>query len=169
RGNGLGDQGVHVGGALGGPVELEVQRRHRVDMQALEEAIAQEPRGLVQRFLALGRIAHEHAEENLRVRVVGRDLHRLDRDHAYPRVLQLARDQFRQIALDLIGNLEGASGAGRSLCRHVKNTRSMRYNVRAISLISKNSSKSFSWMSLSFLMFKPHSKPSFTSRTSSLK
>ena len=50
-GDGLGDQGVHVGGALGGAVELEVQRRHGVDVQALEQAVAQEAGRLVERFL----------------------------------------------------------------------------------------------------------------------
>jgi hypothetical protein len=47
----LRDQRVHVGRALGGAVELEMQRRHGVDVQALEQAVAQEAGGLVQGLL----------------------------------------------------------------------------------------------------------------------
>jgi hypothetical protein len=141
RSDGLRDQGVHVGRTLGGAVELEMQRRHRVDVQALEQAVAQEAGGLVQRFGGLFRVAREQAEEHLGVRVVGRHLDGLDRHHAHPRVLQLARDQLRQIALDLVGNLEAAvGGGGFSYAWHGLSTASNAYSVRAISLISKNSS-----------------------------
>jgi hypothetical protein len=61
---------------------------------------------------ALHRIAGEQAEEHLGVGVIRRDLDGLERDHADPRVFQLARDQVRQIALDLVGHLEGAIGLG---------------------------------------------------------
>jgi hypothetical protein len=43
REDSLGDQGVHVGRALGCAVKHEVQRRHGVDVQALEQAVAQKP------------------------------------------------------------------------------------------------------------------------------
>src|SRR5690606_39832955 len=48
RRDGLGDQGIHVGRALGGAVEHEMQRRHGVDVQALEQAVAQETGGRIQ-------------------------------------------------------------------------------------------------------------------------
>ena len=51
----LGDQRGQLGGALGRAVELEVQRRHGVDLQALEEAVADEAGRLVERGLALRR------------------------------------------------------------------------------------------------------------------
>ena len=94
-----------LGGALGRAVELEVQRRHGVDLQALEEAVADEAGRFVQRLLALGRVADEHREEDRRVRVVGRDLDGMDRHHADARILQVA-DQLGDVALDLVGDAE---------------------------------------------------------------
>ena len=66
----------------------------------------------VQALGGLHWIAGEQAEEHLGVGVIRRDLDGLERDHADPRVFQLARDQIRQIALDLVGHLEGAIGQG---------------------------------------------------------
>ena len=106
------DQCIHVGCTLRGAVKHKMQCGHGVDVQALEQACAQKASGLIQTFLTGHRITGEQTEENFGVRVIGRDLHRLDRHHPDPRVFQLARDQLRQIALDLIGNLEGAVGGG---------------------------------------------------------
>ena len=50
--------------------------------------------------------------------VVGRHFHGVDGDHAHPRVLEVARDQLRQIALDLVGHLKTAVGLG-GLAGHV--------------------------------------------------
>ncbi|OQC10769.1 MAG: hypothetical protein BWX79_01312 [Alphaproteobacteria bacterium ADurb.Bin100] len=89
-----------------------MQRGHRVDVQSLEEAGPKEPCRGVQALGGLHWIAGEQAEEHLGVGVIRRDLDGLERDHADPRVFQLARDQIRQIALDLVGHLEGAIGLG---------------------------------------------------------
>src|SRR5450432_3585598 len=75
----LGDQRRQLGGALGRAVELEVQRWHGVDLQALEEAVADEARRLFQRLLVLGWRAGQHREEDGRMGVVGRDLDGMDR------------------------------------------------------------------------------------------
>ena len=91
-------------GVLCRAVELEVQRGHGMDMQPLEQAVAQESGGLVQRQFAFGGVPDQHAEKHLGVGVVRRHFHRLDRHHPHPRVFQLARDELGQIALDLIGD-----------------------------------------------------------------
>jgi hypothetical protein len=51
RSDSLRDQRIHVGRTLGGAVKHKMQRGHRVDVQALEQAVAQETRRLVQRRL----------------------------------------------------------------------------------------------------------------------
>jgi hypothetical protein len=91
-----------------------------VDVQALEQAVAQEARGLFS-LVQASSSPISSAEEHLGMRVVGRDLDRVERDHAHPRVFELARNQLGQIALDLIGHAEAAVGgaedffAGRGL------------------------------------------------------
>ena len=105
----LADQRVEVGRALGGLVEVKMQRRHGVDRQALEQAVAQPSSGFVECCLAGPRVAPQQREVDLRMRIVGRDLDGIERDHADPRVLQLA-DQLGQIALDLVGDAETAVG-----------------------------------------------------------
>ena len=69
--NRLGDQGVHVGSTLCRPVINEVQCRHRVNVQALEQAAAQEPGRRIQSLRGFDRITRQQAEEHLGVRVVG--------------------------------------------------------------------------------------------------
>jgi hypothetical protein len=49
----------------------------------------------------------EHREEHGRVRVVGRHLDGVDRDHADARILQVA-DQLGDVALDLVGDAKAA-------------------------------------------------------------
>ena len=83
----------------------EVQRRQGVDVQTLAQLAAHVAGGGRQAFdglLDLLRAVLEHGEEDLRVRVVGRDLHFGDGDHADPWVFQLVGDDFGQIALDLV-------------------------------------------------------------------
>jgi len=46
------------------------------------------------------------------VRVIGGYFNRLKRHHPDPGVFQFARDQLRQITLDLIGNPKAAIGGG---------------------------------------------------------
>ena len=64
-------EGVHVGRTLGRAVVHEMQCRNSVDMQALEQAIAQEACGLVQTFSGFFRVTRENAEEHLGMCVVG--------------------------------------------------------------------------------------------------
>ena len=125
-------------------VKNEMQSRHGVNVQALEQAITQKTSGLVQRFCRPLGVASEQAEEHLGVRVVRRHLHTLDGHHADAGVLQFAGDQLRQIALNLVGDAKTAIG-GTGLFTQTKLSD---YRVRAISLISKNSSWSFSLISL---------------------
>ena len=91
---------------------MEMQRRPGVDVQALDQVVGQEAGGLVQGLRGLLGVPHQDAEEHLGVRVVRRHLHGVDRHHPHPRVLQLARDDLRQVALDLVGDLEAAVGGG---------------------------------------------------------
>ena len=102
---------VPVWRALGGAVVVEVQRRHGVDGQPLEQAVAQEARRLVQGQCAIFRAADVHREVDLRMRIVGRNLDAVDRDHAHPRVLEVA-DEFGHVALDLVGHAEAAVDGG---------------------------------------------------------
>ena len=71
-------------------------------MQALEQTSTQKAGSLVKPFTALLGIAHQQAEKHLGVGVIGRNLNRLQRDHANAWVFQLTRDQLGQIALDLL-------------------------------------------------------------------
>ena len=112
RRNRLGYQGVHVGCTFGGAVKVEMQGGHRVRHQPFEEAISQKASGLIQRFFTLFWVAYQHTEKNFGVGIVGRNFHRLDRHHTHTRVLQLARDQLRQITLDLIGDAKTAVRGG---------------------------------------------------------
>jgi hypothetical protein len=88
-----------------------------VDLQALEQAVSQKTSGCIKPLTRLHRIAGQDAEENLGMRVVGGDLYRTEGDHAHPGILELARNQFRQIALDLIGYTE-TTMSGRRLLAH---------------------------------------------------
>ena len=72
--------------------------------------------------------------------IVGSDLHALQRHHAHARVFQLARDELGQIALDLVGHLEGTVGVADFFAAMLSLVPRSPYSVRAISLISKNSS-----------------------------
>ena len=83
-----------------------------MDVQSLEKTSPQKTCSLVQSHSALFSATLQNTEKHLGVSVVRRDLYALNRHHAHPWVLQLARDQLRQIALDLIGHLEGAVGRG---------------------------------------------------------
>lgn len=93
---------------LGRAVKDKVQGRYRVNVQALEQAIAQETCRLVEAFGTCFGVAVEHTEVHLSMRVIGRDLHALQGDHAHARIFQFARDQLGQIALDLVGHFETA-------------------------------------------------------------
>ncbi len=102
---------------LGRAVKDKVQGRYRVNVQALEQAIAQETCRLVEAFGTRFGVAVEHAEVHFGMGVVGRNFHPLQRDHAHARIFQFARDQLGQIALDLVGHFETAvGGATRFTC-----------------------------------------------------
>ena len=103
-----------------------------MDVQALEQAVAQETGSGVQALGAFLGVAHQQTEVHLGVGIVRRHLDGVDRDHTHAGVLEFAGDELRQIALDLVGHSVAAVGNGRGFARH--------YKVLAISLISKNSS-----------------------------
>jgi len=75
-----------------------------VNLQTLEQSIAQETSGGIKSGCGLFRLACDDAEKNFGMRIVGRDFHRIDGHHAHPRVFEFAGDQARQITLDLIGH-----------------------------------------------------------------
>src|SRR5690606_34129407 len=109
----------------------------------------------------------QHAEVHGRVGIVGRQLDTGDRDHAHARVLDFGAHQLGELVVHLFGDPHAAAHAARSMSRH--DARRPPHSVRATSLISNTSSWSPSLMSLKFFSDRPHSKPSRTSRTSSLK
>src|SRR5574340_816766 len=80
-----------------------------------------------------------------------------DGQHADTRILHFLPDQFRQFALDLVGD----TSRTREVLRH--------YSARATSTTSNTSRMSPTWMSLKFFSDRPHSKLALTSLTSSLK
>ncbi len=67
---------------------------------------------MVQRLKRELGVAREHAEIDLGVGVVGRELNRLQRHQPHARVFELARNELAQVALNLIGDLEAAVGGG---------------------------------------------------------
>jgi hypothetical protein len=81
-----------------------------VNLQTLEQAIAQKASGSIQAFGGFLRLARDEAEKHFGVRVIGRDFNRIQSDHAHTRVFELARNQLRQIPLDLVGHAESAMG-----------------------------------------------------------
>ncbi len=81
-----------------------MQGRHRVNVQAFKEPTAQKTSGLIQRHCALLWITYQDTKKHLGMGVVWRDLNGLDRDHPHARVFQLARNELRQIPLDLVSN-----------------------------------------------------------------
>ena len=60
--------------------------------------------------------AGEMREEDLRVRQVGRDSTRGERDHADARVLQLVAQQLGELALDLVGDASAADALREMRC-----------------------------------------------------
>ncbi len=95
-----------------------------MNMQTLEQTIAQKARCRIQALSGLFGIARQDTEIDLGVRVIGRDLNRIDRDHAHTRVFQLACNQLGQITLDLVGDAKPAIGNGRwLLARHLQCSR----------------------------------------------
>lgn len=140
RGDCLGNQRIHVSGTLGGAVKLKMQRGHGVNMQALEQTIAQEASRSRQCRLCLFWIAGEQTVVHRGMRVIGRNLHRVDRDHAHMRIFQFARDQLRQIPLDLVAHADTAIGGGAVFFWHVL----VRKNVNAKDAeVSQNSQKKY--------------------------
>jgi hypothetical protein len=113
---GFADQRREFSRVLGGAVKLEMQGRHGVDLQSLEQTIAQKSGRFIQAGRAFSRVADQHRKVDLGMGVVGRDLHVVDRDHANAGVFEVA-DQLAQIALDLVGNADAAVGYG-SLVAH---------------------------------------------------
>lgn len=106
------DQPRHLDGPFDGLVVMEMQRRHRVDMQAPEQLVVQMAGGMRERFQRLLRVAGQRGEVDLRVGVIRRQLDALDCHDPDARIFDLAQ-QFRQIALDLIGDLDIAIGEER--------------------------------------------------------
>src|SRR5204862_2304552 len=84
----------------------EMQLRHRVELHTVRELRAQESSGASERphrlfgVLATLEIGHE----DLRMREIGRNLDRGDRDAADARVLHLLAQQLRELALDLLAD-----------------------------------------------------------------
>src|SRR5574340_907528 len=99
----------------------------------------------------------QRAEVDLGNLHVAIDLHLGDGQHADTRILHFLPDQFRQFALDLVGD----TSRTREILRH--------YSDRATSTTSNTSRMSLTWMSLKFFSDRPHSKLALTSLTSSLK
>src|SRR5690606_1302710 len=148
----------------------KTQGGHRVDMQQLVE-LRMQPAGLFveQRGGGVG-LGAQHREINLGVRVVRRQLDAGQGDQAGPRYIQLALDEAGQVFLDLVGQPQVAAGDGFGLVTtHERPGNAAPYRERAISLISKTSSWSPTWMSLLPRSVSPQSKPDLTSLTSSLK
>jgi hypothetical protein len=112
RGHGFSNQCIHIRCTLGSAVKLKMQRGHGMNMQTLEQAIAQETRRARERRLRFFRIAREQAVMHGGMRVIRCDLHRIDRDHTHMRIFQLARDELRQITLDLVSHADTAIGGG---------------------------------------------------------
>src|SRR5258705_13917480 len=99
---------------------------------------------------------------NGRVRQIGRNVDLRHRDTADARVFDLVHQEVAQLALDLIRH---ALRALRVSLHDVSRC----YRVRDTSTISYTSGWSPFSMSLKPRIDKPHSKPAFTSRTSSFK
>src|SRR5687767_10568776 len=98
----------------------------------------------------------ERGVEHLRVGKIGRNVDPGDGDHADARVAQLARHELRELTLDQVAEF-------------LRATLPLLHSVRATSTTSNTSNWSFSLISEKFLSDMPHSKPAFTSLTSSLK
>src|SRR5688500_1606123 len=162
---GLVDQAGEADSALDGRIELEMQLGDLAGGEPVRELAAQESGRMRQPTAGLGgfgcrsqgRVIH------LGVRLVARELHAGERHQAHARVAHLESDQLGKAALDLLGDAGAASGA------HAGGGAPRQATVRATSTTSKTSIWSPTWMSLKFLIDKPHSNPAFTSRTSSLK
>ena len=67
----------------------------------------------------------QHGEKHLRMRIVRRHLDFSDRDHSHAWVFQLERDDLGQIALDLVGDAQSASGDGFAMFGHAKRNRQL--------------------------------------------
>src|SRR5712692_7117295 len=144
-------------GALDRLVVVEAQLGDGVHLDPSCELRAQEAGGALQSFAGLLEIFFvENREKHLGVRHVWRDVHRGDRYHADARVAQLAVKQVGQLALDQIADF-------------LRTALPAFHSVRATSRTSNTSNWSPSLMSEKFFREMPHSKPAFTSRTSSLK
>src|SRR5262245_18391657 len=78
--------------------------RSVVDLHPRAKHRPEEAGGVIQtgeRFITLRR-GRKRSVEDLGVRQVRRKLHRRQRDHLYARIRQLAPDEVRQLALDLV-------------------------------------------------------------------
>jgi ribosomal protein S14 len=115
------DQLGHLYPARSRCVMHEMQLRQSMDVQAVTELAAYVTRSCTQaryRILDLILVIAQHREEHFGVRIIRRDLHFGNRDHPDARVFQLERDDFRQIALDLICDAQTASWDGFTMFGH---------------------------------------------------
>src|SRR5450830_129179 len=78
-------------------------------------------------------VVFQRRKENLGMRIVRRHLHFSDRDHPHTRVLQLECDDFRQIALNLIGDAQTAPWNGFAVFCHAEKLTSADSPCAAIS------------------------------------
>src|SRR5690606_9315675 len=164
------DERRHFDAACDLCVMYKTQGGHRVDMQQLIELRMQPACLLVEQRGGCVGLGAQHREINLGVRVVRRQLDAGQGDQAGPRYIQLALDEAGQVFLDLVGQPQVAAGDGFGLVTtHERPGNAAPYRERAISLISKTSSWSPTWMSLLPRSVRPQSKPDLTSLTSSLK
>src|SRR5581483_9424466 len=104
----------------------EPELRHRVEVQAARQLAAQEAGRARQRRDRLLRVLfpREMREEHGRVREVGRDVDVRDRHTADARILELAGQHLRELALDLVTD---ALGALRVLLHSVRDTSTISY------------------------------------------
>lgn len=127
RGIGFIDQLGHFDPARSRGVMHEMQLRQGMNGQAVTELATYITGSCSQasyRILDLFLVIAQHSEKHFGMRVIRRDLHFGNRDHPDARVFQLERDDFRQIALDLVCDAQTASGDGFTVFGH----KFLRYN-----------------------------------------
>jgi hypothetical protein len=102
----------------------EMQFGRGMDGQAPTQLSANEAGGLAQACQGIFhrfRIIVQRGEKYFRVRVIRRHLHFGNRDHADPRVFQFIGNDFRKIALDLVGTAHAAARNGFAVFSHDEN------------------------------------------------
>ena len=88
----------------------KMQRRHRMNVQALKENAAQHPRSGIQTSSRCSRVTPEHREVDLCMRIVRRHFAARNGDESHAGIPHFLRNQFREVACDLLADALSAAG-----------------------------------------------------------